>query len=304
MHIPDHMLNGQICPVTATVSALGIAAAAIMALRSKEKPAASRFGAVAAFIFAAQMMNFPIQNGTSGHLLGGVLASALLGVPFGILAITLVLLIQCLVFSDGGASVLGANILNMALIGAGAGGFLFKRFAGASAKDSVFCLSSLGVAGWLSVILAALACSIELGVSGAIPFARVAGTMLSVHALIGVGEGLIAVAAYRVLSSKALSRSPQWNVGVPLLAAVTIGALWSPFASGFPDGLEWVAEKYQFLHEAAPAFVSPLSDYAVPALQNGILSIGLAGLIGVLLTFAMGWLLARCFTGMKLKTAA
>ncbi len=303
MHIPDHMLHGQICPVTAAVSALGIAGAAIMAIRAKEKPTASRFGAVAALIFAAQMMNFPIQNGTSGHLLGGVLASALLGIPFGVLATALVLLIQCFVFSDGGASVLGANILNMALIGAGVGGLFFKQFAGASAKNSTFRLSSLGVAGWLSVILAALACSIELSISGAIPFTKVAGAMLGTHALIGIGEGLITVAVYRVLSSEALSSSPKWNVGVPLLAAVTIGTLLSPFASGFPDGLEWVAEKYQFLHEAAPAFVSPLPDYAVPALQNGIISTGLAGLIGVGLTFALGWFLARCVIGTRLKTA-
>lgn len=304
MHIPDHMLRGQICPVTAIVSAIGIVGAATLAIRAKEKPSASRFGAVAAFIFAAQMMNFPIQNGTSGHLLGGVLASALLGIPFGVLATALVLLIQCFVFSDGGVSVLGANILNMALVGAGMGGFLFKQLAGGSAKNSAFRLSSLAVAGWFSVILAALACSIELGISGTIPFSEVAGAMLSVHALIGVGEGLIAVAVYRALSSEALSRSPKWSVGVPFLAAVTIGVLLSPFASGFPDGLEWVAEKYQFLHEAAPAFVGPLPDYAVPALSNGMLSTGLAGLIGVLATFALGWLLARCFTGMKLKTVA
>ncbi|MFH0984139.1 MAG: energy-coupling factor ABC transporter permease [Candidatus Omnitrophota bacterium] len=303
MHIPAHMLHGQICPVTAAVSALGIASAAIMVIRSKEKPSASRFGAVAAFIFAAQMMNFPIQNGTSGHLLGGVLASALLGVPFGVLATALVLLVQCLVFSDGGVSALGANIFNMALIGAGVGGFLFKQFAGASEKNSVFRLSSLGVAGWLSVILAALACSIELGISGTVPFARVAGAMLSVHALIGMGEGLITVAVYRFLSAESLSTSPKWNVGAPLLAAGIIGTLLSSFASGFPDGLEWVAEKYRFLHEAAPTFVSPLSGYAVPALPDGMLSTGLAGLAGVLLVFALGWLLAKSLTCMKLKTA-
>ena len=130
MHIPNSMLQGHVCPVTAGVSILGIAIAAFKAISSKNKPAAARFGAIAALIFAGQMMNFPIQSGTSGHLLGGVLASALLGIPFGVLAMALVVTIQCIVFSDGGFSVLGANILNMALIGAGLGGVLHLLFFG------------------------------------------------------------------------------------------------------------------------------------------------------------------------------
>lgn len=303
MHIPDHMLNGQICPVTVIVSALGIAGATIAAIRSKEKPKASRFGAVAAFIFAAQMMNFPVLNGTSGHLLGGVLASALLGVPFGVLATALVLCVQCFVFSDGGVSVLGANILNMAILGAGLGGLLYKSLIHSAPESSFQKTTALGFAAWFSVMLAALACSIELGVSGTISFVKVAGTMLGVHALIGIGEGLITVIVYRLFSAPALKESSSWNVGAPLLAAGMIGTLLSSFASSFPDGLEWVAEKYQFFHEAAPAFVSPLPDYAVPVLQNEFWSAGLAGLIGVAATFILGWLFAKSFTGLKLNAA-
>jgi len=124
MHIPNHMLQGHICPVTTVVSAMGIFIAANLAARSKEKPSASRFAAVTSFIFAAQMMNFPIQNGTSGHLLGGILAVSLLGTSFGVMSIAIVVTIQCLVFSDGGFTVLGANVFNMALIGAGLAGIL------------------------------------------------------------------------------------------------------------------------------------------------------------------------------------
>ena len=124
MHIPQNLLDGSICPMTAVVSGLCLAGAALVAHRSAEKPHPLRFAAVSAFIFAAQMMNFPISGGTSGHLLGGVLASALLGVPFGVLALALVVAIQALVFADGGLTVLGANVLNMAVLGAGLGGLL------------------------------------------------------------------------------------------------------------------------------------------------------------------------------------
>jgi len=117
--------------------------------------------------------------------------------------------------------------------------------------------------------------------------------MLSTHALIGIGEGLITVAVCFALEAEPIRTSPKRSVTVPLVASGIIAAMLSPFASGFPDGLEWVAEKYQFLHEAAPAFVSPLPDYTVTSINNGILSTGLAGLIGVLITFFIAWGIAK-----------
>ena len=155
MHIPTSMMNGAVCPVTAAVSVGGIAVAAAMAWKAEHKPAPARFAAVSAFIFAGQMVNFPVQFGTSGHLLGGVLAAALLGVPFGVLAIALVVTLQCLVFADGGLAVLGANLLNMAILGAGAGGWLWQRLAAEAAPQHR--PLTLALAAWLSVLLAALA---------------------------------------------------------------------------------------------------------------------------------------------------
>ena len=293
MHIPNSMLEGSICPVTAAVSAIGIAVAAYSAIRSDNKPEAARFGAVTALIFAGQMMNFPIQNGTSGHLLGGVLAAALLGTPFGVLAMALVVAIQCFVFSDGGFSVLGANILNMALIGAGVGGFLRTRFLKSQSVPSFNSAVTLGSIAWLSVMMAAFACSIELAVSGTIAFSKVIGAMLGTHGLIGIGEGLITVGACFLFAPTVVPASKKWIVAAPLMASVVIATMVSPFASGFPDGLEWVAEKYQFLHDAAPSFVSPLSDYAVPLISNETIATGLAGFIGVVLTFFVAWGIAR-----------
>ena len=301
MHIPSEMLNGRICPVTAAVSVAGVGIAAYMASKIKKKPTAARFGAVAALIFAAQMMNFPIQNGTSGHLLGGVLAAALLGTPFAVMVIALVVTLQCLIFSDGGFLVLGANVLNMALIGAGLGGFLRTLvLEGKFIKESSPLYAvGLGMVAWLSVVLAALAVSIELSVSGVVPFSKVAGAMLGTHALIGIGEGIITVAAFYAFGKVTNYSKEKWNTVMTFATALVIGAVLSPFASHLPDGLEWVAKKYQFLHEAAPTFVSPLSDYSFSLIQNNFISTALAGLLGVLVTFSLAWFVGKFFLFFK-----
>lgn len=293
MHISNAMLQGQICPVIAVVSAVGIGLAAWKAFSSKEKPQAGRFAAITALIFAGQMMNFPISGGTSGHLIGGVLAAVLLGIPFGILSMALVVTVQCLVFADGGFVVLGANILNMAIVGAGLGGiiqaFFSKRFALRSPQYAF----GLGFAAWAAVMMAAFFCSIELAISGTIPFFKVIGVMVGTHAFIGIGEGLITVAACFAFASRSIGVSQKRSVTVPLLASGIIAFVLSPFASGLPDGLEWVAEKYRFLHESAPTFVSPLPDYTVPAISNEMLAVGLAGLAGVIITFFIAWFIAK-----------
>lgn len=292
MHIPNGMLQGAICPVTAIISVAGVGFAAFRAFFSKAKPNAGRFAAITALIFACQMMNFPISGGTSGHLLGGVLAVALLGIPFGVLSLGLVVTIQCLVFSDGGFTVLGANILNMAIIGAGLGGIIqayFKRFQSNPAHQAL----GLGISAWLAVMLAALACSVELAISGTIPFFRVIGAMLSTHAFIGIGEGLITAAVCFALSSELVNNSQKKSVTVPLVASGIIAIILSPFASGLPDGLEWVAQKFNFFHESAPTFVSPLFDYTVSGISNEVLTVSLAGLAGVIITFAIAWTAAK-----------
>ncbi len=293
MHIPDSMLQGGICSVTATVSVVGIIAACYFGLKAKNKPTASQFGAVAALIFAGQMMNFPIMNGTSGHLLGGVLAASMLGTPFGVLAIALVVSIQSLLFSDGGITVLGANVFNMAILGAGAGGVLRSKLV-EQWESTRGKYAATAIAAWLSVMLAAFAVSLELVVDGKIDFSSVVQAMLGTHALIGIGEVVITVAGCVLLSRNWSSAGANRGlVAVPLLTATIVALLLSPFASGFPDGLEWVAEKYKFLHESAPAFVGPFSDYAVPFFTNESLSTGMAGLVGVVVSFGAAWIIMK-----------
>lgn len=275
MHIPNQMLEGAVCPITTTAAVIGVGAAAYFAYKSKEKPTARWFSAIAAFIFAAQMMNFPIQNGTSGHLIGAVLAVALLGLPFGILAMTIVLTIQCLVFADGGTAMLGANILNMAIIGSLAGLIIHRK----NSKKYL----TLGLAAFGSVIFAALACSVELWLTGTIELTKVLPAMLSVHAIIGIGEATITVAAYMLFKSK------KTSYALPLIAAGATSLFLSPFASGFPDGLEWVATKYNFLHIQAANLIAPLPNYSVPFINNELIAISLAGFIGVTITFLATW---------------
>ena len=298
MHIPQNLLDGSICPATAMVSGLCLAGAALAAYRSAEKPHPLRFAAVSALIFAAQMMNFPISGGTSGHLLGGVLASALLGVPFGVLALALVVTIQALVFADGGLTVLGANVLNMAVLGAGLGGLLrlglLKKWPAGGTRVWI----ATALASWASVMLAALAGAVELALAGVLPLERVVPAMLGVHALIGAGEALITVAALALFDRPATVGAVPASRGfaAPALAALLIALCLSPFASPLPDGLEAVLAHAQVLHEAAPLFVAPLADYQVAGVAAEALSTGLAGLIGVVLTFLVARVLAAPLT--------
>jgi len=149
-------------------------------------------GVMAAFIFAAQMFNFPIAGGTSGHLLGGVLAAVVVGPFAATVVLTCVLIVQCLLFQDGGLLALGANILNMGIIGTWTGWALFvvvKKILPKSLgmKTGVF------VGAWLSVVIAAAAAAIQLGLSGTASMSVVLVAMISVHAIIGIAEGTITV---------------------------------------------------------------------------------------------------------------
>ncbi|MFA6410975.1 MAG: energy-coupling factor ABC transporter permease [Candidatus Buchananbacteria bacterium] len=150
---------------------------------------------VAAFIFACQMVNFPVSNGTSGHLLGGVLAAMVLGPWLGMLAITGVLAVQALVFGDGGVLALGANIFNMAVVGTIGGYYLYLLAVKIFKNKNI----SIALAAWFSVILASTACALELAISKTISLNLVLPAMFFIHALIGLGEALITVFALKFL---------------------------------------------------------------------------------------------------------
>lgn len=186
MHIPDGFLAVNIWIPTWIISIGGMwySIKKVMGrLRDRTIPL---MGVSSAFIFAGQMLNFPVAGGTSGHLLGGILASILLGPWAGAIVISMVLMVQCLIFQDGGITALGANILNMGIIGT-MGGYVVYNFL----KKKVGIIPSIAIASWLSVVLASCACAVELSISGTSPLRIVLPAMVGVHMLIGIGEAII-----------------------------------------------------------------------------------------------------------------
>jgi len=189
MHIPDGFLSPPVF-LSAWVAALGGVGWALrrtrQALQDKMVPL---MGVMAAFIFAAQMINFPVPGGTSGHLIGGVLAGVVLGPWAGTVVLALVLGVQCLVFQDGGLTALGANILNMALIGAWGGASLYALLRKLLPRANR--PAAAAVCAWASVVGSSAACAVELALSGTSPMRIVLPAMLAVHVLIGIGEAVI-----------------------------------------------------------------------------------------------------------------
>jgi cobalt/nickel transport system permease protein len=151
------------------------------------------------FIFAAQMLNFPVAGGTSGHFLGAVFSSVLLGPWAGFIIITLVLVVQCLGFADGGLTALGSNVFNMALIGALGGYAIFSTLYSSFKKSEKGFFVALAISSWLSVVLGATAAAVELALSGTSPLTLVLPAMAGVHAIIGIGEAIITTAAVSLI---------------------------------------------------------------------------------------------------------
>jgi cobalt/nickel transport system permease protein len=302
LHIPDGFLSLTISIVFWVLTIALIA----LAVRKTQGQLGERqiplMGIMAAFIFAAQMLNFPVAGGTSGHMLGGALAAITLGPWAGMLVMASVVGLQGLLFQDGGLVVMGANIFNMGLLTALIGYGLYRPVAGQSKGVR---LAVAAVAAWLSVMAAALVTSLQLGFSGTSPFGVVLPAMLGVHALIGLGEALIIVAALAFMmqtrpelleASEVRGRGgPGWAVTGLILALAVV--LFSPLASADPDGLERVAEDVGFLSIGQDAPYSIIPDYTIPFLGETALSTIVAGLIGAVIVaaiaFGVGRLLKR-----------
>ncbi len=281
MHIPEYLLHGTICPVTAAISIGGLSIATYFSIKSKEKPTISKFGVVTALIFLLQMLNFPISGGTSGHFLGTSFAIFTLGIPFGIISISIILTIQALVFSDGGLTVLGANILNMAMIGAIPTVLAYILVnSGNKLKKNLAIFSSA----WLSLVFASASCSVLLSLMYPENTIKIFYSMVVTHSIIGVGEAI-----FTLLLTPLFNMIEKTKTGLSKIISISsifvILLLLTPFASKLPDGLDWVVEKYQLFKESEPLFVAPLPDYSVAGIQNEYLSTAISGLLGIILIF-------------------
>lgn len=308
MHIRDGILGPEVCAIG---SVLAIAAVGYSLRRLRTELADRTIpltGMLAAVIFAGQMVNFPLFGlPVSGHLLGGVLAAVVLGPWAGCIALSLVLVVQAVLFADGGLLSLGVNIVNMAVVGAWGGGAAYqflRRLLGNGPQGSLF--ASI-IAAYLSVLAAAALFCLEFAMTrsnAAFDLRQISVWMLLYHALIAVGEAGItgAVVAFLLARRPELilretpviepsrMRTAAWGLG---LTAALVAVFASPWASEWSDGLEAVAERTGF-DSLGTDRVLLLSDYALPLPGVGdAVSVSLAGLLGTVVVLCLGWGLSR-----------
>ena len=313
MHIPDGFLDAKILAATGALSAGGLAVAARQVSRALPRRKIPLMGLSAAFVFAAQMLNFPVAGGTSGHLLGGVLAAVLLGPGAAAIVIACVLMVQALIFSDGGVLALGANIFNMSFIG-GVCGYAIYRSARRFLPGLRGQITAIFFASWLSTVLAAVTCAGELSLSGTLAPGVVFPAMVGVHMLIGIGEGLItslvilAIARTRPDLLEAEKSPSARGAGIEFLAfgfvvALGLAIFVSPYACSWPDGLDKVAEKFGFAARATTFIKTWIPDYKMPGISSAGIATAIAGALGTAFMFGLacvvGRVLVRGGTGQK-----
>jgi len=304
VHIPDGFLDSKTAVTAAALAVTGLGVALRRARLHLPPRRVPLLGLAAAFVFAAQMINFPVAGGTSGHLIGAMLAAVLLGPSAAVIVISAVLIVQCLMFADGGISALGANIFNMGVIG-GVGGWAVYHVVTRLVKGLFGCVVAAGFAAWCSTVMASVACAGELASSHTVRWSVALPAMAGVHMLIGIGEGLITVL---VLVAIARTRpellqpeaapEPRRSYGAIVayggLIALGLALFVSPLASRWPDGLDRTAELLGFKEKAvAPTVPAPMPDYEVPGFHWTTLGTSLAGAVGTIVVFALAWLLAR-----------
>lgn len=303
MHLPDGFIDAKTAVSAAALSGVGIGLALRRVQHHLPASKVPLLGLSAAFLFTAQMVNFPVIGGTSGHLVGGTLVAALLGPSAAVVVVTTVLIVQCFLFADGGVLALGANIFNMALVDSIAGYAIYRTLCrwlpGTRGQ-----LTAMAFASWCSTVLASLTCAGQLAWSGTVAWAVAFRAMAGVHMLIGIGEGLISALVLagiirtrpEMISGAKPEGPPQTFelIGFSLLLVVGVAVFIAPFACAWPDGLESVATWAGFKHREVPHLIpAPLPDYRFPGMHWTFGATSLAGTVGTLLAFLLAWLLGR-----------
>jgi cobalt/nickel transport system permease protein len=309
MHIPDGFLDAKVIIATAALTVIGVSAAWRQTKKQLPQRQIPLLGLAAAFVFAAQMLNFPVAGGTSGHLLGAVLISVLLGPSAAIIVMTAVLVVQCFLFADGGVLSLGANIFNMAVMGVLVGNAVYRivlRILGGEHGR----IAAVAIASWGSVMIAAFCCAGELAWSGTVAWQTAFPAMAGIHALIGAGEAMIAclvITAIKKTRPELLAADsgllPARTVATIIVYGVVIALglvlFVSPFASAWPDGLETVAAKFGFDRHALaqPLVPSLIPDYKFPGLDSATFATIVAGIAGVAVVLLLVFILSRRLKG-------
>ncbi len=301
LHIPDGFLS-------VPVALLGLLLALIVlayTLRQTRDLLGERqiplLGVMAAFVFAAQSINFPVLGGTSGHLLGGALVSIVVGPWPAVLVMTVVVGLQALLFQDGGLLAIGWNIVNMAVLAVLTGALTFgllKRLLGSGRTSLIIATMA---AAWISVVLSATATGVELAASDSGLLAAVPA-MAGIHAIIGLGEALITGAAVILIArarpailyqnQDAGDYRAAYIFAVGLIIALAV-ATFSVLSSSLPDGLERVALDYGFADRALDPILRIMPDYTLPGIEGnigGIIVIIGGAILAALLILLVGWL--------------
>ncbi len=285
MHIPDGFLSLPIALICWIIAIAVVSYALKDSRKNIDKSKLPLIAALGAFVFAAQMLNFPVLGGTSGHLIGGALLAILLGFSPAVVAMTSVLFIQAFIFHDGGIFALGANILNMAIL-APLVGITLKKFI----RNDYLAVSAASV---LSVVAAAALASVELYSSGVVAFTEIMFAMVPVHVLIGLGEAIISLAVFAFAANKV----PAFNFTTKrlVMVSVVLALFLSPFACAYPDGLEKISEDMHFDSLAIDSMtpLAVMADYLFPFIENEAAATALAGFCGTFLVFASLFLILR-----------
>ncbi len=297
MHIPDGFLSVVVSVLFWLFSLLAIAFSIKRVKQNLGEKEVPLMGVLAAAIFAGQMLNFTVIGGTSGHLLGAALATILVGPWAAILVMTAVVATQALLFQDGGLIVLGANLFNMAVVGVAVSYAVYRLIYQLFKGREVGIFIAGFIAAWSSIFIASLLVALQLALSGTFSADLAIPAMGGIHALIGIGEGLITIGALAVLFASRpdllnISPAQAGNNRPILIAGILIAlllAVLSPLASSDPDGLEWVAEEYGFLQTAQEPLYQIIPDYVFPGVENEIVATILAGILGTLIVFGIAW---------------
>ena len=276
MHVPDGFLSLPVIASFGALSAAVVAYSAWQARKTLDKNRAATLALLSALVFAAQMLNFPVLGGTSGHVLGGALLALAVGFYPSVVAMALMLAVQALVFHDGGVYALGANIFNMAIIAPLTATIVVKKL------DKNF--FGVFAAVFLSVVAAAFSASIQLSLSGVVETVAVLAAMMPAHAVLALVEALAARIVIKLALTPTITTtiSPKKFLVFLALSAIIL----SPFASSYPDGLEKTAEKLEFsaLAKESMTPLTVMADYLFPGIENEGIATSLAGMTGAALT--------------------
>ncbi len=300
MHVPDGFLSAPVAAATWAGAAGSLVWALREERRGEDRAAPGTLGALAAFVFAGQLVNVPLLPGTSGHLVGGTLAAAIAGPWRGFVVLAVVLAVQALLFQDGGITAFGANLVAMG--GAGAlGGYGVAALVARPLPGVRGLVAGFVIGAFVATLAGAAFIATALAASGLYPAWLVLPVMLSLHVPIALVEAALTGAilatvvrwrpdVVRGLQAARGGRAPALGL---MVAALAVAAFAAPFASELPDGLESVAERLGFAHAARALWPAPAPDYELPWLRAGRAGAALVGLAGTLAAAALAWALTR-----------